>query len=844
MRTSAELREGFLAFFESKGHKRLPSWPLIPRAEDRSTLLISAGMQPQMPYFLGLEPPPAPLTTTVQKCFRTPDIDEVGLDGHHLTFFEMLGNFSFGQYFKEGAIEYATEFVQEQLRIPWERIWATVHAGDPQLLLGEDETAIGLWEKVGLPRERIVPLPSSENFWSVGGPGPCGPDSEIYYDWGEEYGCGDPGCAPACPRCDRFLEFWNLVFMEYELHADGTLTPLPQQNVDTGMGVERLAAIMQNVRSVYETDGYQAIMAWIEQESGVAWDADETATKAHRVLADHGRGMTFLVADGVTPTNEGRGYVLRRIIRRAVQQARKIGLDDLWRLSDVVVDQMSAWYPELEANRGQIKEVLQAEEERFSETLARGMRLFEEVAAKGDVAAEDAFTLVATYGFPIELIRELARERGLAVDEDGFKELMEEHREISRAGGESLDLQRAAEFAREAGFVTEFVGWEKVEALTQIGALEALADGTFLAKLRESPFYAEGGGQVSDQGSIEKDGVRAELVSAYRFGDDQALLFLGEGFATGDRVKAVVPWKTRFPTMANHTATHLLHKALQEVLGDHVRQAGSSVRPDKLRFDFTHPQGLSVEERERVEKIVNERVFENSPVHTFFTPIDEARKLGAMMLFGEKYGDVVRVVEIPGFSRELCGGTHVRSTAEIGPFVMLSESSVGAGVRRIEAVTSGEAFAYVRAKAEEADELAAKLAQTRKESKKEVRAAQLDVVEERRNKAGNVEIIVMELGATSPEHMLELSDRLMQQNAPAAVVLGSRDDGRVHLLVNLDRSLEERGLDAVKVVREAAALVGGGGGGRPTMAQAGGREPDKLPEALAQAEKTLLEALA
>jgi alanyl-tRNA synthetase len=844
MRTSAELREGFLAFFESKGHKRLPSWPLIPRAEDRSTLLTSAGMQPQMPYFLGLEPPPAPLTTTVQKCFRTPDIDEVGLDGHHLTFFEMLGNFSFGQYFKEGAIEYATEFVQEQLRIPWERIWATVHAGDPQLLLGEDETAIGLWEKVGLPRERIVPLPSSENFWSVGGPGPCGPDSEIYYDWGEEYGCGDPGCAPACPRCDRFLEFWNLVFMEYELHADGTLTPLPQQNVDTGMGVERLAAIIQNVRSVYETDGYQAIMAWIEQESGVAWDADETATKAHRVLADHGRGMTFLVADGVTPTNEGRGYVLRRIIRRAVQQARKIGLDDLWRLSDVVVDQMSAWYPELEANRGQIKEVLQAEEERFSETLARGMRLFEEVAAKGDVAAEDAFTLVATYGFPIELIRELARERGLAVDEDGFKELMEEHREISRAGGESLDLQRAAEFAREAGFVTEFVGWEKVEALTQIGALEALADGTFLAKLRESPFYAEGGGQVSDQGSIEKDGVRAELVSAYRFGDDQALLFLGEGFATGDRVKAVVPWKTRFPTMANHTATHLLHKALQEVLGDHVRQAGSSVRPDKLRFDFTHPQGLSVEERERVEKIVNERVFENSPVHTFFTPIDEARKLGAMMLFGEKYGDVVRVVEIPGFSRELCGGTHVRSTAEIGPFVMLSESSVGAGVRRIEAVTSGEAFAYVRAKAEEADELAAKLAQTRKESKKEVRAAQLDVVEERRNKAGNVEIIVMELGATSPEHMLELSDRLMQQNAPAAVVLGSRDDGRVHLLVNLDRSLEERGLDAVKVVREAAALVGGGGGGRPTMAQAGGREPDKLPEALAQAEKTLLEALA
>jgi alanyl-tRNA synthetase len=843
MRTSAELREGFLSFFESKGHKRLPSWPLVPRADDHSTLLTSAGMQPQMPYFLGREPPPALLTTTVQKCFRTPDIDEVGLDGHHLTFFEMLGNFSFGQYFKQGAIEYATEFIQEQLQIPWERIWATVHAGDPQLELGADETAIGLWEEVGLPRERIVPLPSSENFWSVGGPGPCGPDSEIYYDWGEEYGCGEPGCAPACPRCDRFLEFWNLVFMEFELHPDGTLTPLPKQNVDTGMGVERLAAIMQGVRSVYEADGYQAIMAWIEHESGVAWNADETATKAHRILADHGRGMTFLVGDGVTPTNEGRGYVLRRIIRRAVQQARKIGLEDLWRLSDVVVDQTSEWYPELEGNRQHIEDVLRAEEERFSETLARGMKLFEEVAAKRDISGEDAFTLTATYGFPIELTRELARERALAVDEDGFSKLMDEHREISRAGGERTDAQHAAEFARGAGFVTEFVGWEKTEVLAQIGALEELGDGLFLAKLAESPFYAEGGGQVSDRGWIEKDGSRADLEAAFRFGDDQALLFRGEGFASGDRVRAVVPWKIRFPTMANHTATHLLHKSLQEVLGDHVRQAGSAVRPDKLRFDFTHPQALTAEERERVEEIVNERVFENLPVHAFFTPIEEARKLGAMMLFGEKYGDVVRLVEIPGFSRELCGGTHVRSTAEIGPFVVLSEGSVGAGVRRIEAVTSGEAFAYIRAKAEEAQELAGQLAKARRESPK-ARASEPDVVEERRNKAGEVEVIVMELGAASPEDMLQLSDRLKQQNAPAAVVLGSRDNGRVHLLVNLDRSLEQRGLDAVKVVREAAALVGGGGGGRPTMAQAGGREPDKLPEALARAEKTLLDALA
>jgi alanyl-tRNA synthetase len=843
MRTSAELREGFLAYFESKGHRRLASWPLVPRADDHSTLLTSAGMQPQMPFFLGREPPPAPLTATAQKCFRTPDIDEVGLDGHHLTFFEMLGNFSFGQYFKEGAIELATEFIREHLRIDWDRIWATVHAGDPELGLGADETAIALWEAIGLPRERIVELPSSENFWSVGGPGPCGPDSEIYYDWGEEYGCGDPGCAPACPRCDRFLEFWNLVFMEYELHVDRTLTPLPTQNVDTGMGLERLAAIMQGVRSVYEADGYQTIMAWIEAESGVAWEADETATKAHRVLADHGRGMTFLVGDGVTPSNEGRGYVLRRIIRRAVQQARKIGLDDLWRISDVVAEQMAPSYPELGENQSRIRDVLRAEEERFSETLTRGMRLFEEVAAKGDISADDAFALTATYGFPVELTTELARERGLAVDEEGFARLMTEHREISRSGARR-GIERAAELARNAGFATEFVGYEKTETLTQIGALEELEDGLFLAKLRESPFYPEGGGQVSDEGWIEKETARAELVSAFRFGEDQVLLFEGEGFEAADRVRAVVPWKVRFPTMANHTATHLLQEALQDVLGDHVRQAGSAVRPDKLRFDFSHGQALTPEERERVEEHVNERVFANHPVRAFLTPIDEARNLGAMMLFGEKYGDIVRVVEVDGVSRELCGGTHVRSTAEIGPFVILSEGSVGSGVRRIEAVTAGEAFAFLRGKAHEAEELREELAAARKQtSKKAAPQAGPEVVDERRSKAGDVEVIVMEVASSTPDALLELSDSLKQKHAPAAVVVGMQEDGRVHLVVSLDRSLEDRGLDAVQVVRQAAALMGGGGGGRPTMARAGGKDPEKLGEALAEAEKVLLDAL-
>jgi alanyl-tRNA synthetase len=836
VRTSAELRDGFLSFFEERGHRRLPSWPLVPRADDHSTLLTTAGMQPQMPYFLGREQPPALLTTTSQKCFRTQDIDEVGRDGHHLTFFEMLGNFSFGQYFKQGAIELAKEFVLERLRLDWDRVWVTVHAGDPVFQLGPDEVAIAEWERVGMPSERIVPLPSSENFWSVGGPGPCGPDSEIYWDWGEAFGCGDPTCAPACPRCDRFLEFWNLVFMEYEQHPDGTLTPLPQQNIDTGMGLERLAAIMQDVRSVYETDGYQAIMAWVAAESGVAFGDSEAATKAHRVLADHGRGMTFLVGDGVTPSNEGRGYVLRRIIRRAVQQARTIGLDELWRLSDVVVEQMGPWYRELPENRDRIRDVLRAEEERFTETLARGMKLFEEVAAGGAISGKDAFDLVATYGFPFELIRELAVERGLPVGEDDFQARMAEHREISRSGGVRVTGQLG-------GPVTEFVGYEQTEVLTAVVALNDLGEGQFEAKLERSPFYPAGGGQVTDTGWIEhlETGAKAELRDAVRLGDDQVLVFEGEGFAVGDRVRAVVPWNVRFPTMANHTATHLLHESLRRVLGEHVSQAGSAVRPDKLRFDFTHEKALTEEERTRVEQHVNEQVFAAQPVRIFETTIDEARRLGAQMLFGEKYGDIVRLVEIDGFSRELCGGTHVRSTAEIGPFVILSEGSVGAGARRIEAVTAGEAFALLHERAREGDELRAQLSQVRKEAKsKGAKPAEADFVVTRETAAGGVTVLVVEVRSGDP---LDVSDRLKQQHAPAAVIVGAREDGTAHLLINLDKSLESRGVDAGSVIRAAAELIGGKGGGRPTMARAGGRDPSGLDDAVALAEKTIIEAL-
>jgi alanyl-tRNA synthetase len=850
VRTTAELREGFLSFFEERDHRRFPSWSLIPPPEDPSTLFISAGMQPLKPYFSGANEPPAPRFTTVQKVLRAggkdTDLDEVGLTARHASMFEMLGNFSFGDYFKDGAIDFAWEFVTEHMGIDPDRLWPTVFAGDPGLGIGEDDVAVRGWLRRGVPRERIVALPRSENFWGpAGDTGPCGPCSELNYDRGAEHGCGEPDCAPGCDRCERFLEFWNLVFMEFDLHADGSLTPLPKQNIDTGLGLERGSMILQGVESIFDTDGFQLIMEWIERESGVGYGTSPEATKAHRVLSDHGRGMTFLVAEGVLPGNEGRGYILRRLIRRAVVQARRIGLEGIYRLPAIVVEQVGPWYPEVVEHAEQIERVVRAEEERFRETLERGTKVFDELAGSDAIGGEEAFTLAATYGFPLEVTVELAEERGQSVDVDGYRAAMEEHREISRAGGET-GVQRAADFARAADFRTEFVGFVKTEVLTQVGALEELGDGTFLAKLRESPFYAAGGGQVTDQGWLELDdgsGTRAELVEAHRFDDDQALLLRGEGFGAGDRVKAVVPWPVRFPTMANHTATHLLHRALRDVLGEHVHQAGSAVRPDKLRFDFTHAQALSQDERERVEATVNARIFENHPVITFETAIDEARALGATMLFGEKYGDIVRVVEVKDVSRELCGGTHVRTTAEIGAFAILSEGSVGSGARRIEAVTSGEAYALLHARSRELDEVRSEIERLRREQKRRPAAAEAsgDVAANVRA-AGGVNVIVQSVEGLDADALLDLSDRFKQRHVPAAVVLGSQEDGRVHLVANFDPSVAEK-VSATDVIRGAATIVGGGGGGRPTMARAGGKDPERLPEALAEAERLIVSAL-
>ena len=829
MRTTYELREGFLSFFEERGHVRRPSGSIVPPPDDPTTLFVVAGMQPMKRWFLGLEKPVAPRVTTVQKVVRAGgkqnDLDDVGLTNRHLCFMEMLGNFSFGDYFKDGAIELAWEFVTERMGLEEDRLWASVFAGDPELALGEDEVAIASWNRF-LPRERIVGLPRSENFWQAADTGPCGPCSEINYDRGEEHGCGRPTCGPGCD-CERFLEAWNLVFMEYDLAEDGSLTPLPQQNIDTGMGLERAAMLLQDVDSVFDIDTFQPMLDWIGERASSPYRGSDESTKAYRVVSEHTRAAAFLVAEGIAPSNEGRGYVLRRVIRRAVQFGRRIGLEPpfMWELADVVREQMGSVYPELEGHSVQIQEHLRAEEVRFQETLERGERLFEEIVARGGISGEDAFRLHDTYGFPLELTKELAAERGLEVNEEDFTRLMEEQRERSRRGA-AFDVAIHV----TGGPRSEFAGFERTDVLTAIIGYADLGEGLFQAKLEQSPFYPEGGGQVSDAGYLEHEetAARAELVNAIRLEDDQVLTFQGDGFKEGDRVRAVVPWSIRFPTMANHTATHLLHKALQVVLGDHVRQAGSAVRPDKLRFDFTHPQALTPEERARIERLVNEKIFENLPVRAFVTPIEEARKLGAMMLFGEKYGEEVRVIEIPGFSRELCGGTHVRWTAEIGPFVILSEGSVGAGARRIEALTSGEAFAYLSARAREAEALREDLRRLRKEAGKEPMAPTEVEITFRDESDG---IVIAEVKAMKGSALRDLSDRIRQSKQATAVLLGSIDNGRAYLVVNLDRSLVERGADAVAVAQEAAKKIGGGGGGRPTLAEAGGKNPDGLPEA-------------
>ena len=860
-RSSDEIRGEFLGFFESRGHLLRESASLVPASFDPSVLLTTAGMHPLKGYFLGLEEAPAARLTSCQKCFRTTDIENVGNTARHLTFFEMLGNFSIGDYFKEGAIEFAWDLSLNGFGFDPEKIWITVFEGDESLGLGPDEEAIAAWEAVGVPRERIVPCPSSENFWQAGPTGPCGPCSELYLDRGAEYGAEDdlPG-----GENDRFLEYWNLVFMEYNQDPPGTLTPLPAKNIDTGLGLNRLALIQQGVASVFETDQFAGLMAL-----GRELATEEPDERALRILADHSRAMTFLIADGIVPSNEERGYILRRVMRRAIQQGRRIGIEGVFlpRFVEEVIDVMGPAYPELVAGRGTILEWVRGEEEGFGRTLEQGSRLLDEILDSGELGAADAFRLHDTFGFPIELTRELAAERGVPFNGDAeFEQLMDEQRARSSAaaGSRKVGAGGAAVGSLDAG-PTDFVGYENLAVQTRVSALGE-EDGARYVKLESSPFYAEGGGQVADTGKLldPEGNVLATVTGVVRSGEDQALVVeeaSGAKLSEGSEVHAEVDHAARHATECNHTATHLLHAALRRTLGDHVRQAGSYVGPDKLRFDFTHSGRLSDEERRAVEDEVNERIAADLPVGWRTVSMDDARQLGAMALFGEKYGDVVRMVEIEEgeSSRELCGGTHVSRTSEIGAFRLVSEGSSASNVRRIEAVTGpvaigmllehdrllGAAAAELRVAPEELPEAVAGL---RRDARKapDASSSQVDAaaLAAGATQVGPTSVVVSSVEGVGAKALVELADRVKgAAGDESVVVLGSVDEGRVHLVAAVAPAVVEKGVKAGEIVSVAAKEVGGGGGGRDTMAQAGGRNPEALGAALEAAQALVTGAL-
>ncbi|MHB8868450.1 MAG: alanine--tRNA ligase [Thermoleophilia bacterium] len=866
-----DLRKLFLEYFVENGHLLVPSASLVPY-RDPSVLLTTAGMQQFKPYFLGMATPPGSRMTSAQKCFRTTDIDRVGFTARHCTFFEMLGNFSVGDYFKEGAIRFGYELSVERLGLDPDRIWVSVFEGDSQV--DADEEAMGHWEAIGVPRERMVALPRSENFWGPPGPtGPCGPCSELYYDRGLEYGCGHADCKPGCD-CDRFLEYWNLVFMQYNQDDQGRLTPLPAKNIDTGMGLERIAALMQDVDSVFLTDSFRPLIDLGEEISGLRFGESTRADTALRVLADHSRAMAFLIADGVLPGNEGRGYVLRRVIRRAARFSRNVDMQPpfLGRFAERTIELLAGAYPELHERRDTILRIVNSEEERFNRTLDQGLILLDEQirAAKNDGSTTFpgavAFALHDTYGFPVEVTREIVEERGLALDIEAFDTSMQAQRDRARATTKVSDtLQEAViTLARQPGHATEFVGYSQDEVFTVIERLQQTEDGHVILSLRESPFYAESGGQTADIGWVETDSGRAEVIDVQHHGSVHVIIatLLEGALVAGERAKAVISSVHRHSVAANHTGTHLLHYALRTTLGKDVTQAGSAVRADKFRFDFAYHEPLGAARLMELEELVNRKIVENHPVRTFTTSLDHARDLGATALFGEKYDDFVRVVEVDDFSRELCGGTHVHATSEIGIFKILSEASVGANVRRIEAVTGRRAVEYYRKRdtlvAEAARSLAvqedallpaiqrleAQVTALKSEVRDLLSGAAVDLtagILETAVRVGDVHVAVSRVQARDNEHLLTLLDQVRDRLAPAAVLLATVSDGSVLAGASVTKGVT--GVHAGDVIKELAKIIGGGGGGSPLLGRGGGGDPTHLDEALETIRLALLSTL-
>jgi alanyl-tRNA synthetase len=858
--TSEEIREAFLKFFEKKGHKILPSASLIP--DDPQLLFTVAGMVPFKPIFWGKVEPVYTRVATCQKCLRTVDIENVGKTPRHHTFFEMLGNFSFGDYFKEEAIEWAWEFLTQVLGVPEEKLWVSVYE--------EDEEAFRIWnEKIGLPEKKILRMGKEDNFWGPAGPtGPCGPDTEIFYDTGYSKGCPEgEECTPANSE-GRFVEIWNLVFTEYYQDEEGKLHPLPRKNIDTGAGLERFCAMMQGVYSNFDTDLFQPIINRIEELTGVGYKTDEEKDVSIRVIADHIRAITFLISEGVFPSNEGRGYVLRRIIRRAMRHGILLGMSEpfLYRIVDAVVEKMGKVYPEIVRGEGMVKEVLSAEENRFLKTLEQGMKVFDEIVEKkGKIDSEDAFRLYDTYGLPLELTLEIAKEKGVEVDVQEFNKYMEEQQRKSRAAMGDVEFARRYEYLEKLpkDFRTEFTGYEKLEDEGEVvliarddETVEEASEGTVEVVFSRTPFYAEKGGQVSDTGTVKwKDG---KALVEYVFEASEGVIvhrikILDGTLRRGQKVILRVDKKRREATMRNHTATHLLHAALKKVLGDHVRQAGSLVAPDRLRFDFTHFKGLSSAEIEQVEDLVNEWIMEAIPVEVRYTSYEEAVKSGVVALFTEKYGDVVRVVEVPGVSKELCGGTHVSNTGQIGLFKIISEESVSSGVRRIEAVTGFSTLELLRNQKKLIDQLKEILGAREDELTDRVLGLREKVKElEKKLSQGRIseEKIAMkqlEDGArvfyavfedVEAKHLGGIADNVLKKEREGIVILLSKFEDKVSLVVKVSENLLDK-YDASSIARNIAKELGGSGGGRRNFAQAGGRHPEKIRGVLERLEEFL-----
>ncbi|HEX3034619.1 MAG TPA: alanine--tRNA ligase [Thermodesulfobacteriota bacterium] len=864
----SEIRQTFLKYFEGKGHIIVKSSSLIPK-NDPTLLFTNAGMVQFKDVFLGLDKRPYSRATSCQKCVRAGgkhnDLENVGYTARHHTFFEMLGNFSFGDYFKTGAIRFGWELLTGVYKLPKDKLWVTIFR--------DDDEAFEIWkDEIGLPTERIVRLGEKDNFWAMGETGPCGPCSEIIIDQGEAFSCGKPTCAVGCD-CDRYLELWNLVFMQYERDSSGNLTPLPKPSIDTGMGLERITAVLQGVKSNYETDLIRGIISRVEEISGKSYGKNSSFDVSMRVIADHARAVTFLISDGVIPSNEGRGYVLRRILRRAVRHSRMLGIDDpcLFSLVDSVKDLMIGAYPELEERLSFVKEVVRNEEERFFETIDRGLELLnveierhkDERVIPGDVV----FKLYDTFGFPVDLTQDIARESGLEIDYSGFEKEMDKQRERSRQawkGSREGELTPLYKEFFSGGLIVDFTGYDRTRDIGRINAIikegmpvDNASEGDRVEIITDrTPFYGESGGQVGDIGAIEGDSGVASVV-------DTKKLLLGlivhhavvkKGTLwVGDRVELRVNENYRYGARTHHTSTHMLHAVLKEVLGDHVRQAGSLVAPGRLRFDFTHFSSIDDKTIRRMEDIINERVrWDDRVVTQTDVPYDEAIKGGATAIFEEKYGDKVRVVSIGDYSKELCGGTHLHTTGEAGPFKIVHETASSAGIRRIEAVAGESAWNFMRKREETIAEASKflkvpesdfiprlrKLIEENEKLKKELDSFKTKMMSERATslldsvqEVNGVRVLSTEISEAGPDELRKIWDDIKTKLSSGLAVLGSRSDGKAYLLVGVTQDLGKK-FHAGNIVKELAPFIGGGGGGKSDMAQAGGNNPEKLDEAL------------